>query len=150
MEGTQPITEQMTVAMGQPTTEQLQQGAHQGIQSVLNLRSPQEDGFWHGEPAQAQATGLEYANIPVSPDRITEELADQVLQSIDQLPKPVLIHCKSGLRSGAIALMHVATRQGLSAEQAMEMGQQHGFNCDASPRMKQFFQHYIKQHHQAS
>jgi uncharacterized protein (TIGR01244 family) len=150
MENIKTIDDQIAVAMGQVTPEQLQQAAQEGFKSVLNLRSPQEEGFLSDEQQQTEAAGLKYINIPVKPDAMTDELADRVLHQIERLPKPALIHCKSGMRSGAMALMYVATQQGISADRAMAMGKQNGFDCDAQPQMKKFFEKYVSEHTKAS
>ena len=150
MENIKRINDQLAVAMGQVTPEELQQAAQAGFKSVLNLRSPEEESFVSDEQQQAEKTGLKYVNVPVKPDGMSDELADQVLQEIDQLPKPVLIHCKSGMRSGAMTLMYVDTQQGMTADEAMQKGKQMGFDCDSSPQMKQFFEHYISGHSKAS
>lgn len=150
MENIKRINDQLAVAMGQVTPEELQQAAQEGFKSVLNLRSPEEEGFVSDEQQQAEKTGLKYINVPVKPDGMSDELADQVLQEIDQLPKPALIHCKSGMRSGAMTLMYVATQQGMTADEAMQKGKQMGFDCDSSPQMKQFFEHYISEHSKSS
>ncbi|PSB14115.1 phosphatase [filamentous cyanobacterium CCP2] len=139
------INDDIAVAMGQPTPDDLQQAAQEGYKSVLNLRSPQEDGALSDEQQHAEAAGLQYVNLPVRPDALSQEQSDQIMKQIDQLPKPLLTHCKSGLRSGAMALMYVATREGLSAETAMEKGKQMGFDCESSPQMKQFFQQYVSE-----
>lgn len=139
------INDDIAVAMGQPTPDDLQQAAQEGYKSVLNLRSPQEEGALSDEQQQAEAAGLQYVNLPVRPDALSQEQTDQIMNQIDQLPKPLLTHCKSGLRSGAMALMYVATREGLSAEAAMEKGKQMGFDCESSPQMKQFFQQYVSE-----
>ncbi len=150
MENVKRINDQLAVAMGQVTTEELQQAAQEGFKSVLNLRSPEEEGFMSDEQQQAEKAGLKYVNVPVKPDGMSDELADQVLQEIDQLTKPALIHCKSGMRSGAMTLMYVAIQQGMTADEAMAMGKQNGFYCDSSPQMKQFFEHYVSEHAKAS
>jgi len=150
MENVKRINGQLAVAMGQVTPEELQQAAQEGFKSVLNLRSPNEEGFLKDEQQQAENAGLQYINVPVKPDGMSNELADQVLQEIDQLPKPALIHCKSGMRSGALTLLYVATQQGLTADEAMAMGKQNGFDCDSNPQMKQFFEHYVSEHTKAS
>ena len=150
MENVKRINDQLAVAIGQVTLEELHQAAQEGFKSVLNLRSPSEEGFLSDEQQQAENAGLQYVNVPVKPDGMSNELADQVLQEIDQLPKPALIHCKSGMRSGAMTLMYVATQQGLTADEAMEMGKQNGFDCDSNPQMKRFFEHYISEHTKAS
>lgn len=146
MKNVNKINENLAIATEQLSPQQLQQAAREGYKSVLNLRSPQEEGFLEDEETQAKAAGLDYVNIPVKPDSIDEELADRVLQQIDRLPKPLLAHCKSGLRSAAFSLMYVATKEGMSAEEAMEKGKQMGFDCTQSPDMKEFFQQYVSQH----
>jgi uncharacterized protein (TIGR01244 family) len=124
----------------------LQQAADEGYKSVLNLRSPDEGGFLSDEGQLAVALGLQYVNIPVKPSEINDELTGKVLQQIDELPKPALIHCASGLRAGAIAFMNVATRQGMTPERVFERAHQVGFSCDANPQMKQFFEQYVAAH----
>ncbi|WP_232432281.1 hypothetical protein [Chamaesiphon minutus] len=84
--------------------------------------------------------------MPVKPDGMSDELTDRVLQEIERLPKPALIHCKSGMRSGLMTLMYVATEQGLNAEKATAMGKQNGFDYDSNPQMKQFLEHYVSEH----
>ncbi|WP_421654360.1 beta-lactamase hydrolase domain-containing protein [Leptothermofonsia sp. ETS-13] len=137
------INDDIAIAMGQPTPDDLQQAAQEGYKSVLNLRSPQEEGALSDEQQQAEAAGLQYVNLPVRPDALSQEQTDQIMNQIDQLPKPLLTHCKSGLRSGAMALMYAATCEGLSAEATMEKGKRMGFDCESSPQMKQFFQQYV-------
>ncbi|MGB3533371.1 MAG: protein tyrosine phosphatase family protein [Microcoleaceae cyanobacterium] len=149
MKNIKQINENLAVATEQLSAQQLQQAAQAGYKSVLNLRSPQEEGFLEDEAQQAKAAGLDYVNIPVKPNHISEELALRVLQQIDQLPKPLLTHCRSGLRAGAFSLMYFATREKISAAQAMEKGKQMGFDCSQSPDMKEFFQQYISKHQSA-
>ncbi|MGL5192116.1 MAG: beta-lactamase hydrolase domain-containing protein [Chroococcales cyanobacterium] len=150
MKNVNKIHDDLAVAMNQLTAEQVQQASQEGFKSILNLRSPQEEGFSREEQQQAESAGLHYVNIPVKPDAMDDQLADRVLQEIDQLPKPALIHCKSGMRSGALTLMYIATHEGMSAEQAMALGKQNDFDCESHPQMKQFFEHYISTHAQAS
>jgi protein tyrosine phosphatase (PTP) superfamily phosphohydrolase (DUF442 family) len=77
---------------------------------------------------------------------MNDELTDRVLQEIERLPKPALIHCKSGMRSGVMTLLSVATDRGMTASEALAMGKQNGFDYDANPQMKQFFEHYVSTH----
>lgn len=141
------INEQLTVA-GQVTPEQLQQAAAEGYKSVLNLRSPDEQGFVQDEQQQVEAAGLQYVNIPVKPNEMTNELTAQVLEQIDNLPKPALIHCASSMRAGAMAFMNVATRQGMTPEQVFEKAGEVGFDCNANPQIKQFLENYVSTHQQ--
>ncbi|WP_373524856.1 beta-lactamase hydrolase domain-containing protein [Nostoc sp.] len=149
MENVKKINDELTVA-GQVTLEQLQQAVSEGYKSVLNLRSPDEQGFISNEQQQAQALGLHYVNIPVKPNEINDELTTEVLKQIDELPKPTLIHCASGMRAGAMGFMNVATRQGLTAQQAFKKAEAVGFDCSAHPQMKQFFEDYVSKHSKTS
>lgn len=135
------LTDNFAIA-GQVSSEDLQQAKNAGYQAVLNLRVPGEEGFPPDEEQQAQAAGLQYANIPVSPGQLSDELADRVLDRIDSLPKPLLIHCGSAMRAGVMSLAHMATRQGMGVEQAFTRGKQAGFDSDAKPPMKQFVESY--------
>jgi hypothetical protein len=50
------------------------------------------------------------------------------------------------MRAGAMALMNVATRQGLTPEQAFAKAGEIGFDCSAYPQMKEFFAQYVSTH----
>lgn len=149
MENIKKINNELTVA-GQVTPEQLQQAASTGYKSVLNLRSPSEQGFIKDEQQQVEALGMHYINIPVNANEINDELTTNVLKQIDELPKPTLIHCASAMRAGAMAFMNMATRQGLTAQQAFEKAEAVGFDCNAHPQMKQFFEHYVSKYSKTS
>lgn len=111
---------------GQITPEQLQQIAQEGFKSVLNLRSPDEEGVLINEQQQAEALGLYYINVPVKVAAINVELTAQVLRQIDNLAKPTLIHCNNAMRSAGFVLMHIATDQGMSLSQAFKQAEQLG------------------------
>ena len=144
MEGTK-LSEDVTVT-GQVTPEQIQQAAKEGFRSVLNLRAPEEEGVLAEEKAISEKAGLSYVNIPVRKTEISDELTTRILSEIDGLPKPTLIHCASGMRAGAMAFMHMATRQGMSAADAMQKAQALGFDCNSEPQLKEFFEHYVDAH----
>lgn len=125
MEAIRKINDELTIA-GQVTPEQLQQVAQEGFKSVLNLRSPDEEGFLSNEQQQAEALGLYYVNIPVNFEAINDEIAARVLMQTNKLPKPALVHCDSAMRAAAIVLMHIATRQGATLRQAFKQAEQLG------------------------
>ncbi len=148
MEGKR-INDDITVT-GQIPPEGLKQAAREGFKSVLNLRAPDEEGFMPDEEQQAEAAGLTYVNIPVKKEEISDEMTSQVLKEIDELPKPLLVHCASGMRAGAMAFMHRATREGMRAKEAMGKAQDAGFDCNAEPQLKEFFEHYVDAHSKQS
>lgn len=85
MEDVKKINDELTIVTGQVTLEQLQKAAQEGFKSVMNLRSPDEEGFLTEEQQQADAVGLHYVNSPVLVSKIDDELTDQVLQQAGTL-----------------------------------------------------------------
>jgi uncharacterized protein (TIGR01244 family) len=123
--------------VGQVTPEQLQQAAEDGFKSVLNLRSPNESGFLSDEEQRANAAGLKYANVPLKPSEPNQELTAAAIQELENLPKPVLIHCAGGARAGGIALIATAINEGLNYEQITQKAQEIGINLE-QPHLQQF------------
>lgn len=150
MENMIKINEELGVK-GQLTPEELHLWANAGFKSVLNLRSADEEGFLADEQQHAEVAGLQYVHTPVHPTKINHQLTNQLMQHIDGLAKPTLIHCKSGMRAGLIGLIYVASRrEGMTAAHALETGKQLGLNFDAHPQLKQFIESYISNYQQAS
>ncbi|MDR9404454.1 MAG: sulfur transferase domain-containing protein [Halothece sp. Uz-M2-17] len=143
MENTINLSPEFAIA-GQITPEQLQRAKEAGYQAVVNLRMPGEQGFIDNQNA-AQDAGLHYAHIPVSPSEIGN-VADHVINQLDELPKPALVHCGSALRAGVMVLAYMGVRQGKSADTVLEEARQAGFTMiDGKPPLKQFIQDYIAQ-----
>lgn len=136
MSNTKKVSDDLSVA-GQVTPEQLQQAAQEGFKSVINLRSPNEAGFVSDEQQQAQAVGLQYANVPLKPSEPNQELTELAIQEIENLPKPILIHCAGGARAGGIALIATAINEGLTYEQITQKATELGLNLE-QPHLKQF------------
>jgi uncharacterized protein (TIGR01244 family) len=136
MENAKKVSDDLS-ATGQVTSEQLQQAAAEGYKSVLNLRSADEVGFLSDEQQQAQAAGLKYAHVPLRPTEANQELTQKAIEEIENLPKPVLIHCAAGARAGGIALIAAAIQQSLTFEEITEKAQELGLNLD-QPHLKEF------------
>lgn len=122
---------------GQLTPAQIQAASEQGFCSILNLRSPDEEGVLDDEAGQAVAAGLYYAQTPVSTTDAEAGLLDKALLTLASLPKPVLIHCRSGGRATAIALIAIAQQTNFSREQFVQQVQTHGLSLE-QPQIKQF------------
>ncbi|MEH2088125.1 beta-lactamase hydrolase domain-containing protein [Nostoc sp.] len=136
MSNTKKVSEDLSAA-GQLTSEELKQAAQEGFKSVLNLRSPDEAGFLSDEQQQAQAAGLQYANVPLKPSEANQEQTELAIQEIENLPKPILIHCAAGARAGGIALIANAISEGLTYEEISQKAQELGLNLE-QPHLKQF------------
>lgn len=140
------INEYLTTT-GQVTKQQLQQASQEGFKSVLNLRSPDELGYLKDEKQIAEALGLYYTNVPLKLEAINEELITKILTTLEQVPKPVLIHCAAAMRSTGIALLSIAIQEGLTPEQTLEKARHLGFgffeHAGVNPRLKQLFVDYL-------
>lgn len=136
MANSKKISDDLSAA-GQITPEQLHQAAAEGFKSVINLRSPDEQGFLSNEQQKAEAAGLQYANIPLKPTEANQELTKAALEEIANLPKPILIHCAAGARASGIALIANAIHEGLSYEQIHQKATDLGISLE-QPHLKQF------------
>lgn len=143
MQYTLQISEQLSVAMIQPTPDQIQDAAQLGFKSVLNLRSPQEDGFLINESQLVQSAGMNYANLTIDPANLSETTAEQVLTIMDQLSNPILLHCKGGLRSGAMALLYEAVRQQWTTDQLLTQVHKLDLPLAEHPQLLHFIQDYV-------
>lgn len=122
MQPVRKINDEMAIA-GQITPDQLAQLAQEGYSSVLNLRLPNETGLLSEESQKVQYLSLNYVNLPLKADNLNWELTAPILQALDTLPKPVLIHCDNALRAAAIALLYIAVRQGIEWDRAIAQAQ---------------------------
>ncbi|MFM7364769.1 MAG: beta-lactamase hydrolase domain-containing protein [Cuspidothrix sp.] len=136
MSDVKKVSENLSIA-GQISSDELKQLAIDGFQSVLNLRDPDENGFFHDEKQEAQIVGLEYTNIPLNPKEPNQELTKEAIQAVDNLPKPILIHCAGGARAGGIALIAEAIQRDITYEEISQKAQELGINLE-QPHLKQF------------
>ncbi len=120
MDTVRKINNELAIA-GQITADQIQQITEDGYKSVLNLRSPDEKGLLDNEKYKLEFFGLHYINLPIKFEEINHQNTIQVLQTINELPKPILIHCDNSIRSSVIALLYIATKQGITFEKALEL-----------------------------
>ncbi|MBR8841099.1 MAG: phosphatase [Stigonema ocellatum SAG 48.90 = DSM 106950] len=134
------VSDQFSAA-GQITPEELQQAAKEGFKSILNLRSSQETGFQADEQEQALAAGLDYANIPLNPSQPNQESVDQAIGAIENLPKPILVHCAAGARASAIALIATSIQDGLTPEEIIAKAQEIDLKLD-QPHLKDFLEQH--------
>lgn len=113
------------VSSGQPDAVQLETLAGKGYVALIDLRGPGEDrGF--DEVAAAEAAGLEYSPLPIAnTEAVTVENARKLGELLDSFDGPVVVHCGSGNRVGALVALLEADR-GASAEEALEAGRAAG------------------------
>lgn len=119
------INEELAIAR-QIDLDHLGQIADAGFLSIINLRSSDESSFCWDEADKVEALGLVHLHFPLIASSTDATTINQLLEEMQRLPKPVLIHCDNGLRSAAIALIYIATQHGTLLEQALKNAQQMG------------------------
>lgn len=141
------LNKEITVG-GQPTETQLRELREQGFRSVVNLRTAGEENqplSPEAEGARVRQEGMEYLHLPVSMQDMRPELVDRFREDLPHLPKPVYIHCASGKRAGAFAMLDTAVQAGWGGEETLRKAEEMGFECD-QPQLKQFVTDYVNQH----
>ena len=109
----------------QPAQAQWRAFADAGVTTVINLR-PDAELEDRDERAEVGAAGLRYVQIPVAGAAgITAANADALAQALQQADGPVLVHCASGNRVGALLALG-AVRAGMPVEEAITYGKSAG------------------------
>ena len=93
--------------------------------TVIDMRAEDEDrGF--EEAAFVEELGMHYVAFPIaSEDDVSFESARELDELLQQYPGPVLVHCASGNRVGALLALR-ASLNGADEEQALELGRKGG------------------------
>lgn len=117
----------------QPSRETLEAAAGQGVRVVVNLRTADEMqiGVGFDEPATARALGIRYVEIPIAPNTFSAQDADQLHRVLETTSDPVLIHCGTSNRVGALWALYLARHRGVTIEEAIERGRRAGLRSDA-------------------
>ena len=98
------LTNELAVA-GQISPRDMPGLAAQGIRTIICNRP---DGEASGQPSYAEiekaaaASGIKAAYQPVTPTAISDADAVAFDKLLDELPSPVLVYCRSGMRSTAL------------------------------------------------
>ncbi len=125
---------------GQPGPEDLAAAAEAGLRTVIDLRGPAEDRGYD-EGALAAELGLIYVELPFGgADTLTPEVFETGLAQLDGAQRPVLMHCGSANRVGALWLAWRALDGGLDIEEAAAEARTVGLR---SPEMEQLARDYV-------
>lgn len=121
----QPFGSEILVG-GQPTPEQFKELADAGYIAIINLR-PDAELQGRDEEAEVQALDMRYVHIPVGgPDDVTEENAQRLHDALDSHDGPVVVHCASSNRVGALFALRAGLLLDVDANEAIELGRQAG------------------------
>ena len=108
---------------GQPTPSQIESAARGGFRTVINLRTDQEPGFeWEREAVEK--AGMRYIQIPVGAEGLARENVERIDAALAKALSegPVLLHCGSGNRIGAVLALREAWLGGKPSEEALNYG----------------------------
>jgi len=115
-----------TLACGLPSAQDLKDAAQKGIKTVINLCPVEETP--PSEPEAVAQLGMTYINIPIrGPQDLTRDAAKQLAEIMDDCSNhPVLIHCRSANRVGALITLKEYWHEGKSQEEALAVGRRSG------------------------
>jgi uncharacterized protein (TIGR01244 family) len=103
--------------------------AADGIKTILNLRGDNTGTPWYDdEIAAARRDGVKHIDFAMSANQsLTEAQMRTVIQLIDNAPKPILVHCKSGSdRTGLVSALYRLSRGELASEAKKELALRYG------------------------
>jgi uncharacterized protein (TIGR01244 family) len=128
------------ILAGQPAPADLDALRAAGVHTVINLRGPGEIDWDEG--AVVRSLGMQYLNPGFS---ATEQLTDTVFESVRSAlraskGKPVLMHCASANRVGAVWLAHRVLDGGLDLQSALQEARTAGLR---SPELEARARAYI-------
>lgn len=113
---------------GQPTKEQIEAAAQAGYGTVINMRGAKEPGFeWEAD--LVERLGMKYEHLPVTgKDSLTREKIEHIDAVLTAALErgPVILHCASGNRIGAVMALRAAWVDGMDPEKALSYGRASG------------------------
>jgi uncharacterized protein (TIGR01244 family) len=132
---------------GQPSPAEISLLHDRGFRTVVNVRTPDDEGYLENEERLVESAGLNYAEIPISPKRLDDiavQRFSQALESVDG--KPAIVHCGSGGRAAMMVLLHLAVQNGWSLQHALREGERLSAAPSETSPYRAFFEDYIKRH----
>ena len=120
---------------GQPEEEHLKRLAEAGYKTVVDLRTPGETPRPDEWGMVVRRAGMEYVNIPVGHKNIDDETFDRFRELIrDGGRRPVLVHCSSANRVGALLIPYLILDEGSTPEKAREIAAEVGLRSNRLER----------------
>ena len=116
---------------GQPSEAQLSDMAKSGVRTIIDLRRAEEDrGF--DEASRAQALGLDYHLLEVGATTLRRPSTfEQFFELLKGAEKPVVVHCASGNRVGALYYAWLVTESSVPREDARRQAWESGLRSEA-------------------
>ena len=105
---------------GQPNEAAFRVFAENGYRVVIDLRTEGENRGLD-DPTVVESLGMKYILMPIGGEDITFEKARELDDLLNQFDEPVLLHCASSNRVGALLALNAYAETG-DAEAALEKG----------------------------
>lgn len=110
--------------------------AAHNFKTVIDMRTVNEGT--QEEKALVEGAGMVYINIPMTVANLSDEHLEAFTKAMDQSPKPILVHCGSGNRAGAIWASYLIS-QGTDPEKALAEGRKAGMRPPLEEKVKELF-----------
>lgn len=107
--------------------------AEQGFKTIIDLRTEAEGTL--AEKQAVETAGMRYINIPVTSAGINDEQLAAFTSVIEQAAIPVLLHCASGNRAGAMWAAYRLSK-GITPDIAFEEGRTAGMQSNMEEKIK--------------
>ncbi len=117
-----------TLTGGQPTFDQLKKAGETGFKAVINLRTDGELPDPEQESTWVEGFGMKYFHIPVAgAEGLTLENTKLFAEALSKTENyPLIVHCKSGNRVGAMFALKAFHIDGKNIEEALLIGESAG------------------------
>lgn len=108
----------------QPSPEDLDAWAAQGVTTVVNLRSRAETAeLPFDSSAEMAARGFAYSEIPMGgADGVSPDIVDQLAAILENAEGPVVLHCRTGTRAAHAYAALLQAQSELGAEGLANFG----------------------------
>ena len=145
------VNDEISVAAFEPENNSFKTFADKGFKSIINLQTADEEQkvSQQKKAELAKNNDLKYRHIGVSEDNLSEDKVNNFRHDLENLPTPILVHCKSGKRSGALVMMHIGCQKNMTGEEVIKQAEEMGFECDV-PELEQFLKKYVNEHSQSA
>ena len=112
---------------GQPSSVQLHAAKQAGYKTIVNLR-PAYEHRGQVEAASVKAAGMRYIHIPVAgAEGINFKNSERLREALANINNyPIMVHCASGNRVGALFALDAFQHNQLSTKQAISVGKKSG------------------------
>jgi len=129
----------------QPTKEELNDFSAAGFKSVINMRFDWEKGFIPEEKDILAKQNIQYFQKPI--DQVTDftdAYVDDMIKTIDESQKPVLVHCNVGLTAAVVSLVFAAKKLNTDGTQVINWGKEFGYNFAYFAELYNFINNYMQ------